>query len=378
MSAMQSSPRLCGNFESNCNIISEYLRCSESFDMVIRDLEFAGIKAKLFFADGLVKDETMVKIITGLSSLKAADISACKSAKDISDRYIPYIEVEQSSDVNNIITKVLSGQLALLIDGITDAVLIDARTYPTRSLQEPDSDRVLRGARDSFCETIIFNTALIRRHIRDPRLTMMHHTVGSVSKSDVVICYFEGCADKKAVETLSKKIKALNIKTLSMAQESLTEALLPKKWYNPFPKARYTERPDTAAATICEGGIVLLIDGTPSAILMPTALLDFFQDTNDYYFPPLVGSYLRITRFLIYFLTLLLIPTWYLLIKNPQWVPAWLEFIIIKEMNQVPIFVQLMIVELIVDCLKQASLNTPSSLGGSIQWYLHLYLAILQ
>ena len=150
-----------------------------------------------------------------------------------------------------------------------------------------------------------------------------------------------------------------------MAQESLSEALLPKRWYNPFPKARYTERPDTAAATICEGGIVLLIDGTPSAILMPTALLDFFQDTNDYYFPPLVGSYLRLTRYIIYFLTLLLIPSWYLLIKNPQWIPQWLEFITIKEMNDVPIFIQLMIVELIVDCLKQASLNTPSSLGGS-------------
>jgi len=365
MSLTQGSFRLCNNFNSNCKLISEALRCDESFDMVVRDLEFAGLKAKLYFADGLVKDETMVKIITGLSGLKANDVSTCKSAKDFSDRYIPYIEVEQSSDVNNIITKVLSGQLALLVEGINETVLIDARTYPTRSLQEPDSDRVLRGARDSFCETIIFNTALIRRHIRDARLTMMHHTVGSVSKTDVVICYFEGRANIKSVETLSKKIKALNIKTLSMAQESLTEALLPKKWYNPFPKARYTERPDTAAATICEGGIVLLIDGTPSAILMPTALLDFFQDTNDYYFPPLVGSYLRLTRFLIYFLTLLLIPTWYLLIKNPQWVPAWLEFIIIKEMNQVPIFVQLMIVELIVDCLKQASLNTPSSLGGS-------------
>ena len=376
-----SEIQLNGKFEHDSNMIFQALRCDCSFDIVVRDLEFAENPAKLYFADGLVKDETMVKIITSLSSLKAKDISACENAKIFCDRYIPYIEVGCSDDVEIIVTQVLSGQLALLINGFSQAILIDARTYPTRSLQEPDSDRVLRGARDSFCETIIFNTALIRRHIRDPRLTMIHRTVGSVSKSDVVVCYFQGRTEQKAVDTLLKKIDTLSIKTLSMGQESITEALLPKRWYNPFPKVRYTERPDTAAASICEGGIIMMVDGSPSAIMMPTALLDFFQDTNDYYFPPLVGSYLRLTRFLIYLLTLFLIPVWYLMVSNPQWVPHWLDFIKVEEMNKVPIFFQLLIVELIIDCLKQASLNTPSSLGGSFSVVSALILgdfAVLQ
>ena len=352
-------------FSQKAAQLSDALRCGQSFDLVVRNLEFASCNAKLYFTDGLVKDETMVKIITSLSSLKAQDIKACDNAKVFCNRHIPYIEVGCTKDLPSVVTQVLSGQLALLTDCFDEIILIDARTYPTRSLQEPDSDRVLRGARDSFCETIIFNTALIRRHIRDPRLTMVHSTVGSVSKSDVVVCYFQGRADQKAVDTLLSKIRKLKIKTLSMGQESITEALLPKKWYNPFPKVRYTERPDTAAASICEGGIILIVDGSPSAIMMPTALLDFFQDTNDYYFPPLVGSYLRLTRFAIYFLTLFLIPVWYLLVTNPQLIPHWLDFIKVEEMNKVPIFFQLMIVELIIDCLKQASLNTPSSLGGS-------------
>ncbi len=358
-------PPVCGRFEKDTAALRSALRCENSFDLVERGLQFAGKRASLFFTDGLVKDETMVKIITALSSLKENDISACRTAKDFSERYIPYIEVDCESHIEKIVSQVLSGQLALIIEDISEAILIDARTYPTRSLQEPDSDRVLRGARDSFCETLIFNTALIRRHIRDPRLTIEYHSVGSVSKSDVVICYFEGRADNRALKQLTQKISSLEIKTLSMGQESLTEALLPNHWYNPFPKVRYTERPDTAAASICEGGIVLIVDGSPSAILLPTAFFDFFQDTNDYYFPPLVGSYMRITRYLIYLLTLLLIPTWYLLIRNPQWVPPWLDYILIEQMNRVPIFVQLMIVELIIDCLKQASLNTPTALGGS-------------
>lgn len=365
MPEFDSLPPVCGRFESDINSLRSALRCGVSFDIVMRDLQFAGKRACLFFADGLVKDETMVKIITSLSSLKEKDIADCRTAKNFADRYIPYIEVGLESKIEKIVPQVLSGQLALVIEDISEAILIDARTYPTRSLQEPDSDRVLRGARDSFCETVIFNTALIRRHIRDPRLTMEHHTVGTVSKTDVVVCYFEGRADKQALKRLTQKIDSLTVKTLSMGQESLTEALLPNHWYNPFPKVRYTERPDTAAASVCEGGIVLIVDGSPSVILLPTAFFDFFQDTNDYYFPPLVGSYMRLTRYLIYLLTLLLIPTWYLLIRNPQWVPQWLDFIHISEMNKVPIFVQLMIVELIVDCLKQASLNTPAALGGS-------------
>lgn len=365
MSNNYDLPPISGSFKKDIDALSGYLRCENSFDLVKRDLNFAGKKACLFFADGLVKDETMVKIITKLSSLKEQDIADCRDAETFADRYIPYIEVECESDIEKIAANVLSGQLALVVEDISKAILIDARTYPTRSLQEPDSDRVLRGARDSFCETLIFNTALIRRHIRDTRLTMEYRSVGSVSKTDVVVCYLEGRAEKQAIDTLLRKIDSLTIKTLSMGQESLAEALLPKKWYNPFPKVRYTERPDTAAATVSEGGIVLIVDGSPSVILMPTAFFDFFQDTNDYYFPPLVGSYMRLTRYLIYLLTLLLIPTWYLLIKNPQWVPPWLDYILIEEMNKVPIFLQLMIVELIIDCLKQASLNTPTSLGGS-------------
>lgn len=358
-------PRITGDYPKDVQQLDRALRLNESFDLVGRNLTFAGRQARLYFTDGLVKDETMVKIINTLSSAKPQDIDRCPDTQSFADRYIPYIEVTVEQRVDTIVAQVASGPLALLVQGFAQVVLIDARTYPTRSLQEPDSDRVLRGARDSFCETVIFNTALLRRHIRDPRLTMEYHTVGSVSKSDVVLCYLKGRADPQAVARLSNQLDALQIKTLSMAQESLAEALLPRRWYNPFPKVRYTERPDAAAATVCEGGILLLVDGTPSVILLPTAFFDFFQDTNDYYFPPLVGSYLRLTRYLIYLLTLLLIPTWFLLVQNPQWIPGGIDFIAVQEMNTVPIFWQLMMVELIIDCLKQASLNTPAALGGS-------------
>jgi len=128
---------------------------------------------------------------------------------------------------------------------------------------------------------------------------------------------------------------------------------------------RYTERPDSSVDCVLEGKLVVIIDNSPSVMLLPTTFFDFVQDTNDYYFPPLVGTYLRISRILIFFLTLFLTPIWYLLVKNPEIIPSWLEFIKVNEPNSVPIIVQLLILELVVDGIKLASLNTPSSLSNS-------------
>ncbi|MEG0691764.1 MAG: spore germination protein, partial [Oscillospiraceae bacterium] len=140
--------------------------------------------------------------------------------------------------VNNydkIITAVLSGTTALIIEGYSQAVMIDARTYPARSVSEPDDDKVLRGSRDGFVETLVFNTALIRRRIRDPNLTMQIMQIGKKSKTDIVVCYMEDAVDKKILTAFIKRLKEITINTLTMSQESLAECLIKKQWYNPFP-----------------------------------------------------------------------------------------------------------------------------------------------
>ena len=243
--------------------------------------------------------------------------------------------------------------------------MIDARTYPARSVGEPEDDKVLRGAHDGFVETLIFNTALIRRHIRDPRLTMEYVRIGRVSKTDVVICYMEGRAKPEQIGRVRDRLKSLNIRSLTMGQESLAECIIGRQWYNPFPKIRYTERPDCAAASVAEGRILVLVDNTPSVMILPTAIFDFVQDTNDYYFPPLVGTYLRLVRGLVFIATLFLTPIWFLLIQNPDSIPPWLDFVRIAEPNSVPILLQLLVIELIIDGLKLASLNTPGALNNA-------------
>ncbi len=352
-----------GDFGRDAKRMEELLRIRESFDVIGRAVTVGGQRARLYFVDGFVKDSVMEKVMEVFLSLDS--LSDAPDAKAFCERHVPYMEADTAGTFDAVITGVLSGTPALLIEGYREAVLIDARTYPARGVEEPGDDKVLRGSHDGFVETLVSNTALIRRRIRDARLTMEYLSAGEKSRTDIVLCYMSGTADEHLIARIRKKISSVSAEALTMNQESLAESLTRPQWYNPFPKVRYTERPDAAAASVLEGSVLVLVDNSPSVMVLPTSVFDFVQDANDFYFPPLVGTYLRLVRMLIFLLTLLLTPTWYLLITHPDLLPPSLSFLQVQEPNGVPILAQLLIVEFVIDGLKLASLNTPSVLSNS-------------
>lgn len=353
------------NYDKTVAELDAAFRLKASFDLLGREVKVGSRRARLYLVDGFCKDDLMEKIMAYF--MKATDdvIQGLADTRAFADTYVPYVETDVVAKRVEFITAVLSGAVGMIVEGFTEAIVIDARTYPSRSVDEPENDRVLRGAHDGFVETIVFNTALIRRRIRDTALTMEAHSAGEKAKTDIVICYMDGKAKPELLDVVRKKIDGIRINSLSMSQQSLIECLVPKQRYNPFPKVRYTERPDAAAASVLEGSIVILTDNSPAAMIIPTGIFDFLQDTNDYYMSPFVGSYMRIVRMIIFALTLLLIPVWYLLTKNPDHIPQWLDFIRIEEPNSVPVLVQLLIVELVIDAMRLASINTPNALSSS-------------
>lgn len=362
---MEKGRKLTGQYEADVQALDAVLRISESFDLVSRRLKFSRRKATMYFINGFIKDDLMEKVVQFLMTQSKNDFEDAEDTAEFARIFLPNAEVSTSSDQYEIVSRILAGMVVLLVEGFSEALILDVRQFPTRSVEEPDEDRALRGARDGFVETLVFNTALIRRRLRNPGLTMEMMTVGTSSRTDVVLCYLDGKADQKMVDKIRKKIQDIDIPSLSLGQESLMECLVKKQWYNPFPKVRYTERPDCAAASVAEGQILVLVDTSPAVMILPTSLFDFTQDTNDYYFPPLVGTYLRMVRMLVFLSTLFLTPIWYLLVTSNIDLPAWLSFVNISEPNQVPILLQLFILELVIDGLKLASLNTPSSLSNA-------------
>lgn len=340
------------------------LKVSDNFDIVKRQLIVSSKVFTFYFVDGFVKDEILEKMMEFFLKDISYDLFL-ESIDVFANKTMPYIEVEIIKDLSIAKDSILSGSLVLHIEGYQDVICIDARTYPIRGMQEPEDDRVLRGSRDGFVETIIFNTALIRRRIRDEKLMMTHHSVGNISKTDIVLCYLEGKVEQSLLKRIADRLNEIDVGALTMSQESLAETLVEGKWYSPFPKVRYTERPDVASSNILEGKIILIIDNSPNVIILPTYFFDFVQEAQDYYMPPVIGTYLRIVRILVFISTLLITPLWYFLNLNPMIVPSSLEFLILKDVIQVPIIIQFLILEFAIDALKLASLNTPSALSGS-------------
>ena len=341
--------------------IAKRLGAKRNFDVIERRLEIAGCEMSFFFIDGFVKDGEMQRIMQNLLSIK--ELGSATSVM----RKLPYIEVASSSDEDAIVGAILSGQSAIFAESFKgEAILVDVRTYPARNTAEPDSDRVMQGSHDGFVETLIVNTALIRRRVRDERLTMKHFNLGGSSKTDVVVCYMTGIADEKLVSEIERKISAIRPKSLTLGFQSLSECLVRRGWWNPFPKIRSTERPDAAAAQLVEGSILIICDTSPQVMILPTAIFDYLQQTDDYYFPPLTGSYLRIIRTLILLLSVVVTPLWYLYLEYSYLLPDTMSFLIPKDPGALPIILQLFLVEIALDGLKIASMNTPDMLSNSL------------
>lgn len=348
------------DYNTNLQIISDALRSEQSFDLVKRDLIIADRKAALFFIDGLLKDDITEKILEFLyKNVKSENF---KSALYFAQSSVPYVEVEVTSDLKKICTDVLSGISALIIEDFTEVILLDTRTYPQRSTSEPDNDKVLRGSRDGFVETLINNTALIRRRIRDTNLTVKAYSVGTQSHTDIAVIYMENKVDKKLLANLDKRLKAIDVPSLTMNQQSLVEALYKNLWYNPFPKVKHTERPDTTASAILDGNIVILVDNAPSALLLPTSIFDVLEEADDYYFPPVTGTYLKLARYFITIVTVLITPLWLLALQNSDYCPEFFRFVLLDEPQNIPVFWQLILMEVGIDGLRLAALNTPNSL----------------
>ncbi|MBQ8591199.1 MAG: spore germination protein [Lachnospiraceae bacterium] len=337
------------------------MQVDKSFDLVYRVMHIGGREACIYFIDGFCKDETMQKMLQYFISIKPEDMP--DNAHMMSKGFMPHVEVDLKDEWEQITYSVLSGVFALFVDGYDRCILIDARTYPARSVSEPEKDKALRGSKDGFVETIVFNTALIRRRIRTPDLRMEMMNAGTSSRTDVVLCYMDSRVDHDFLEKIKSRIQNIQVDALTMNQESLAECLYTRSWFNPFPKFKFTERPDTAAAQVLEGSIVVLVDNSPSAMIMPTSIFDVVEEADDYYFPPITGTYLRLSRFFISIMTFFVTPTFLLFMQRPEWIPTGFEFIMVKETPNIPLIWQFLLLELAIDGLRLAAVNTPNMLS---------------
>ncbi|RDU37658.1 spore germination protein [Neobacillus piezotolerans] len=349
---------------ANVDFFKKELGVGKSFDVIHLEVEYAGRKMALFMVDGLVKDDMLHLLLKFMANLKEDQLQDA-TIQQLMKSYLPYIELDSTDDLDKAVDMVLAGPTALVVEGASEVIIIDARTYPVRGPEEPDTERVVRGSRDGFVETIVFNTALIRRRVRDRTLRMEYIQAGRRSKTDMIICYIEDIADGELVDKLKDKLSNIDTDGLPMAEKTVEEFITGSQ-LNPFPAVRYTERPDTTAVHLYEGHVCVLVDGSPSVLITPTTYWHHLQHAEEYRNKPLVGAYLRIVRFFAVWASLFLLPLWYLLVIDPSLVPKSMKYIGPNDPGKIPLFLQFLIIEIGIDMLRMAAIHTPTSLATAL------------
>nr|WP_245850819.1 spore germination protein [Paenibacillus herberti] len=335
-----------------------------SFDVIVRQMTFGGKKTAFFMLNGLSNGLIMTEILQRLSFLESDNIST-HAVESFMKLYVPAVQVEQEDDWTMMMTSVLSGSTGMYIDGEPTMLIVDAKSFPIRSPEEPALERVVRGSRDGFVETLLMNVSLVRRRLRDPMLRYEILRVGERTRSDVCIAYIDDIVDKKLLEAIRDKISAVEIDGLPLADKQLEEATVKRGW-NPYPLVRYSERPDVVAAHLLDGNVAVFVDTSPSVMILPTSFFDLVQHAEENRQTPFIGTYLRWVRFLGIMGSLLLVPLWLLFALKPEMLPAALSFIGPAKTSRLPIAIQFLLAEVGIDLMRMAAIHTPTPLALAI------------
>lgn len=357
---------LSNRLDENITTLKKLLPIGTSFDLVTRDLYLGETKSYWLGINGFCKTEILQQIFSDLQNPLYTQDQQVKDLVRYVNAKIGYAQVSFTDSWDVILRNVLSGPSVLFVDGFSQAVLIDVRTYPTRGVAEPDAERITRGARDGFVETMLFNANLIRRRIRSPHLTFSVHNVGTESKTDVVIAYLNNCVNQELLNRLTETIDKLQVTSLTMGAKSLEELLIKKRWWNPLPSIQLTERPDVACSYLLEGHILVIVDNSPMVLIFPCTVFQFTQSAEDYYKSPLVGTYFRLVRFLCIPVSLLLMPLFLLLTAYfPDLSESW-QLVSTAELTTPRLIFYVFAVEFILDLFKYSTALSSSRFSGSL------------
>ncbi|MGI6318679.1 MAG: spore germination protein [Firmicutes bacterium] len=350
--------------EDNIDYFRRELGIGISFDVILREFNIGRKKVAFIFLDGFANGEVIIYIMQTLLDAKQEDIVPNPLEK-ITAKLLPYGEITLVDNLEEAVNEVLGGPLVFLIDGEKKIIILDIRQYPSRQPDEPDIEKITRGSRDGFVETLLFNVALIRRRLRDPKLRVEAITIGSRSLSDVALLYIEDIINPAILEEIRSRLLKIDVDGLPMAEKTVEEFITGDFW-NPFPEVRYTERPDVAAVHLLEGHVCIIVDTSPSVMIAPVTYFHHIQHAEEFRHNPIVGVYIRWVRLLGIFISIFLVPLWLLLVNYSEMLPEALQFIGPKEKVALPLFLQFIVANIGLDLLRMASIHTPSPLATAL------------
>jgi spore germination protein KA len=346
------------NLTENITLIEQQL--GKSDDLVVRRFRMGSGKAAkdaaVLFLDGMADRQVISEFI----------IKYMTTPKHTYDE--PAVnELESTTKLRQTVRNILSGNTVLLIDGTATAFLNNTRGWSRRSVDEPQTESVVRGPRDGFTETLTANSALIRIRLKDPNLRLHHVVVGQRTQTDIFVMYLAGVANPIIVEEVIRRIQKINID--AVIESGYIEQLIEDRRWSPFPQIQNTERPDKVVANLLEGKVAILVDGTPFVLIAPAILSQFYQSPEDYYERFFIATLIRMLRFISMSIALLL-PSLYIAFSSfhPEMIPSRLVIAMAAGRSTVPFpsVVEAFLMEVAIEILREASVRLPGPIGPTI------------
>lgn len=369
-------PEISRNLDDNVNYINGLLGIGQgpghSWDIMAKPFGYGNFRMMSYVLNGYFLTMNMVLILQEFEKhvlmFRQQHENGTFTVDELVDylnKNVGFVQVQTITKMQDAIRFILSGPLITFIDGFEYVFMIDTRIYPMRSIEPTEVERVIRGPRDGFVETMLMNTALIRRRLRDPALRAELIQVGTRSKTDVTLMYLLDVADPQLVGRVRKALKGITADIVAMGEQAVTE-LISRVGWNPYPIVRYTERPDVAATALVDGQVVIVVDTSPEVIIAPVSLFQLLQHPEEYHTYPLLGSYWRWLSLGTNILTILL-PGLVLFVNlQPTSAPHWMSFLQVGKAPPLPLWVELCLVEFALDMLRKAVLNTPTNIAAMV------------
>ncbi|WP_410511612.1 spore germination protein [Paenibacillus sp. BR2-3] len=369
-----AAPKLSPNLTQTLDNIRRELGASP--DLTIRQVQIGGedpVQAAVVHLGGLVNTVAVNEFVMG-SLLDNSHLTAPEMSREPEDllqlilcRAMGLGEAEIKSDWNEIMIAILSGDTLILLDGCTKGIVGGTKGGEWRTITEPSSQLVVRGPKDAFVESVSTNISLIRRRIKSPKLWFEFMRIGKVTNTDVAIIYIKNIADDKIVDEVRTRLKRIDIE--AVLESSYIEQLIQDKVLTPFPTVYNTERPDVAAANLLEGRIVLIVDGTPFVLILPTVFAQFFQSTDDYAQRFDIATLMRMVRY-VSFIILLLGPSIYIALTTFHYemipTPMLISLLAQRENVPFPAAVEAMLMEIAFEVLREAGTRMPRAVGQTV------------
>ncbi|MGL5677609.1 MAG: spore germination protein [Cellulosilyticaceae bacterium] len=324
------------------------------------------------YIDGMVNREIIENFflsrIVDYKNLNGQQIPVNTSPSQlIMDHFSATFDIKEVGTMDDMVKAVLSGDTAIFVEGSEKSLVIASRGWPARGISAPETEAVVRGPRDGFVETIRFNTVLVRRRIRDTKLKVEMTSMGTRSRTDIAIMYMEDIVKQDLVEEVKTRLAKYTID--GVFDSGYVEQLIEDSWKSPFPQTQATERPDKAASSIMEGKVVIIVDNSPFAIIVPTSLNSFFQASEDYYQRWQIMSFTRMLRYIVAFFSVAL-PALYLAILNfhPAMLPTSIAVSIAASREGVAFMsvLEIIIMETAFELLREAGIRLPGPVGHAI------------